>query len=259
MCGHAMVPTARHDKAIRVRRRNMEQALSLEPDIVADRLTKQVAVSATELAQLLFQAAPHVFIPEIAELVASWLRVVPVEMADVTVPRWSSHAADQGGRYTFHPSCTLEPGDESCWISSAPRSSDAPEYLEYVLAGPAAAVRRVDFVSMQIPVLPHGPLSVRCFALETWDDDYDGVSVEVNVGASGDLAADEIGEQPPGFPRPGGWHRDPAHSYETLDVAGLQRYAVVPPIEARAVRLVCLTNAIGSSSDPIGFWCIHFE
>ena len=86
------------------------------------------------------------------------------------------------------------------------------------------------FFGISIPTLPHGPLSVRQFA----------------PGGSRGKGGDSH------------WHREPPHVFETLDEEGLQQFAVVPPIEAGFVRLVCLTNAAGDSRSPLGFWELEF-
>ena len=80
-------------------------------------------------------------------------------------------------------------------------------------------------MGMSIPVLPHGPLSVRQFSLET-------------------AAAAE-----------GPWSRHSDHSYTTLDLPGLQQFGVDPAIEAHFVRLVCTENAVGLARTPtLGLW-----
>jgi len=112
------------------------------------------------------------------------------------------------------------------------------------LAGVAPLTTDVWHLLRSWQVLPLGPLSVRCFHLESSD------SAE------------------------GPWTADERHKYETLDVEGLQECAVSPPIEAQFVRLVCTESAtdhaLGSSFayaysvtqqrsiDPIGFWQISF-
>ena len=71
-----------------------------------------------------------------------------VDMKEVSVPSCSSEAVPHPlSTYTYKAQCTLEPGDKSCWIS---RGGNArPEWIVYCL-GPDT--RRVDFVSMSIPV-----------------------------------------------------------------------------------------------------------
>jgi hypothetical protein len=55
--------------------------------------------------------------------------------------------------------------------------------------------------------------------------------------------------------------------FTTLDVEHLQHFAVYPPLECEAVKLVCIENAAGLEDDggrfgqfaSIGFWEVRFE
>lgn len=109
-------------------------------------------------------------------------------------------------------------------------------------------------MSMSIPVLPHGPLSVRHFVLETSDGGVcAGVDARTGVdaggGGSAQLSTINLDME---------WKRNPGHTFITLDEEGLQQFAVMPPIEAEYVRLVCLRNAADDLDMPIGFWEIAF-
>ena len=52
--------------------------------------------------------------------------------------------------------------------------------------------------------------------------------------------------------------------FSTLDVAHLQHFAVYPPLECEAVKLVCIQNAAGLADErvgqyeSIGFWEVRF-
>eukprot|EP00873_Tetraselmis_striata_P015801 jgi/Tetstr1/436065/TSEL_024942.t1 len=196
--------------------------------------------SAGSVMEVLREVSEETFIPEVMDAVLSFLRIRNVDMAHVLACGVSSEAeAHPLSEYTYKAECTLEPGDASCWISKN-RSSET----EWIVYSMGSEPRRLDYVAMSIPVLPLGPLSVRCFHLESSD------SAE------------------------GPWTADERHKYETLDVEGLQECAVSPPIEAQFVRLVCTESAtdhaLGSSFayaysvtqqrsiDPIGFWQISF-
>jgi hypothetical protein len=71
----------------------------------------------------------------------------------------------------FGPSAvenTLKRGEDDNWWISAPGSCPAgcgSEWAAYELS--AAGVVRVEYLSLTIPPLPHGPLSVRIFHLES--------------------------------------------------------------------------------------------
>mmetsp|Transcript_22765 Transcript_22765/g.63216 ORF Transcript_22765/g.63216 Transcript_22765/m.63216 type:complete len:267 (-) Transcript_22765:1895-2695(-) len=196
----------------------------------------QEGVSACFVSEILTSICPKTFIPEVLNTVFAPLRIQNVDMSEVKVTSVSSEAeAHPHSLYTYKASCTLEPGTDSCWISRT--GHERPEWIVYCLG---EVRRRVDFVSMSIPVMPHGPLSVRHFHLKASDN------------------AD------------GPWVADHRHQFVTLNEEGLQEFAVVPPIEARYLRLVCTENAAEGDSmfthaayathglDPIGFWEIAF-
>lgn len=195
------------------------------------------------LRALLGQACPTTFIPEIVDLVLRYLRVKLACHAQVTVADYSSKApSSPGSTYSFEAACTLEEGVGSCWISDRERQRFAmanalmPEWVVYTLD--AGQRRSVHTLGLSIPVLPHGPLSVREFTLETPVDDRD-------------LRAD-----PKALTK---WQQHEAHAFCTVDEEGLQAFAITPPIEAAFVRLVCRSNAVGRSDHPVGFWEIRFN
>ena len=132
-------------------------------------------------------------------------------------------------------------------------------------------------MSMSIPVLPHGPLSVRCFVLETSDGgshgrNCGGAGIRGGGGGSGVGGGGGGGGGGDGGGGGGGggsaqsstngldmeWKRNPGHTFITLDEEGPQEFAVMPPIEAKYVRLVCLSNAADDPGMPFGFWEIAF-
>jgi len=166
---------------------------------------------------------------DIIEMILTMLQIKQVKCPDeVSVDSFSSHAQQSLlNDYNFKPESTLEPGEESCWISGRHRRDGNPEWITYNLS-PDKTLRRVDYVSMSIPVLPQGPLSVRNFKLEYSEDCINFKS-------------------------------HPDHNYDTLDCNGLQEFAVIPPIEASKIKLVCCTNAALDSQLALGFWQIHFS
>jgi hypothetical protein len=232
------------------------------------------------VSAILVDANADTFIPEIVVLVVRYLKVPRVEHAEVTVVDYSSKATSyEGSSYSFDPKCTLELGTDSCWISGQRSTASEPtadgdsasgatahggsfsgadpggEWLVYSLVGAGAgagehSMRRIYGVAMSIPVLPHGPLSVRHFVLET--------SNGTRSGTDGSGVSDAIASPSSSF-GPFQWERHPQHTFVTLDERGLQQFAVVPPIEAAFVRLVCLSSASSMCPTSIGFWEIRFS
>ena len=103
------------------------------------------------------------------------------------------------------------------------------EHLTFVMApshdSKTLALRRVSMVGIRIPPLPYGPLSVRRF--EIWS----------TANPSSDLMDDSKGIHD--WP---GWKRA-SLELQTLDQAELQWFALDPPVDATALRLVCCSNA----------------
>mmetsp|Transcript_40112 Transcript_40112/g.120051 ORF Transcript_40112/g.120051 Transcript_40112/m.120051 type:complete len:280 (+) Transcript_40112:17-856(+) len=166
-------------------------------------------------------------LPEnVVEAIAEFLRVYRVASDDIRVAGCSSSRGD------FPLQAALNDLENEWWISAAgtmPNGSGS-EYLEFSFS----RRRMVTFVAIKIPSLPHGPLSVRHFhLLARRDDDSTWVA-----------ASEE--------------------TLETLDRNDLQEFALVPPVEARAVRLVCTRNAAAAShpsllrADCIGLFQVAF-
>lgn len=136
---------------------------------------------------------------------------------------------------------TLKWGESHNWWVSAPGSCPGgrgAEWVAYELS--ATGVVRVEYVSLIIPPLPQGPLSVRIFHLEK------------ATQASGP------------------WERC-SPDFHTFDVEGAQEWGLFPPVEARFVRIICKVNAaralveermhalLPSAADCIGFYSIRFS
>eukprot|EP00854_Cymbomonas_tetramitiformis_P027250 gene27250-33556_t len=162
------------------------------------------------------------FIPEVLEKVLAYLKIQNVNSHEVRATSCTSEG-EPAIRYSYKKECSLEAGKSSCWISRDEQGPE-PEHIVYSI-GPCA--RRVDYVSLCIPILPHGPLSVRKFQLEYF------------------IEEDDL------------WIAKGEYVYFTLDQEGLQEFAVIPPIESRFIRLICLENAHGDER-PIGFWYLNF-
>lgn len=151
----------------------------------------------------------------------------------LTIP-WVSSVSIVGcstNRGDFPLSAILDDDDSTWWISeefSMP-SGEGNEWLEFSFG---TTPRRVSFVGMKIPPLPFGPLSVRDFHL-----------LALTESTPTHLAVDqqEGGTWAPASPVP----------LQTLDLANLQEYAIVPPVETTRLRLVCTRNA-AADSDQVG-------
>ena len=99
-------------------------------------------------------------LPEIVREVMDLFRIAKPDMAEVAVLSCSSQNSPSH-MYSFDPKCTLEPGTNSCWISAS-STLESGRFAEWILYSLGPQRRRVDFVRMMIPMLPAGPLSVRC-------------------------------------------------------------------------------------------------
>jgi hypothetical protein len=136
---------------------------------------------------------------------------------DISVTGCSSSRRD------FPLEVVLNDARDEWWIS-APGSTPGgygEEYLEFSMG---SVPHRVQFVSLCIPPLPHGPLSVRAFHV---------------------LAADASGSWVSVSPE-----------FLTLDRADLQEFALVPPVDTTAIRIVCTRNAAAGGNPIFGTDCI---
>ena len=126
----------------------------------------------------------------------------------------------------------LDPSDSNWWIS-APGSMPGGVGKESITFSLDAGTEMrivtpvvIDRVTMRIPPLPSGPLSVRVFHLEVFTGPHD------LVGETWARA----------FTNPQMWARA-SRDFTSRDVGGDQAFAVYPPVEAAFVRVVCTRNA----------------
>jgi len=167
-------------------------------------------------------------LPEnVAEQAMSHLRIRSVASSDISVSGYSSKRND------FPISAVLNSREDEWWVSASGLGSrtgtmgisgagQGCEYLEFSF-GPVA--RRISFLAMKIPPLPHGPLSVREFHLLALDDD-------------------------------GAWCPASPNPLITLDRGDLQEFALVPPVETVGMKLVCTRNAAADSENGMSIDCI---
>eukprot|EP00928_Gymnodinium_smaydae_P058017 TRINITY_DN41220_c0_g1_i1.p1 TRINITY_DN41220_c0_g1~~TRINITY_DN41220_c0_g1_i1.p1 ORF type:complete len:325 (-),score=26.79 TRINITY_DN41220_c0_g1_i1:215-1081(-) len=160
----------------------------------------------------------------LANQVVDFLQIQRVHANDVSMSGCSSRRGD------FPISVALNAHEDEWWISDSGTMPGGvgEEYLEISL-GPVP--RRVSFVGMKIPPLPGGPLSVREFHILAWRG--------------------EKGLQPND---PAGWQVVSAKPLRTLDRGDLQEFALVPPCETKALRVVCTQNA-AADDGLVGFGC----
>jgi hypothetical protein len=197
---------------------------------------------------------PRNLTPELMRRVMSFLLVRAVVHGDVSVVGCSSH----DGR---HPLSSCLSPDEDTWWISAPRTMNqgrGREHVDFWLCrqGSNESVRRLSSISIKIPPLPRGPLSVRDFELrlrvERRSDGDDGTT-SFFLYQSLALSSNSVRNEP-------GW----------------QRFRLIEPIDANVVRLVCLNNQMSrfigggdasetllptvvSPFDQVGFFSIRFE
>lgn len=187
---------------------------------------------------------PHIVARHIVEyLCIDWVRE-----SEVRVVNCSSTAEN------FPISEVLTPATNTWWISEAipfppgATSAGSPtwEYLDFEFG---AVPRRVSFIGVKIPPLSIGPLSVRRFHLLARRNDAavaattgGGGRGTTTVQGGGDTRAaaagdDDDDDDDGSWVEVGSWHM------QTLNLAELQEFAIVPAMETRAVRLVATMNA----------------
>jgi hypothetical protein len=151
---------------------------------------------------------------DVADRIANYLSVLVLDPSEVRVSGWSSSRGD------YPVNVVLNAKEDEWWISASNSMRDGigEEYLEFSLGG----FRRVSYVALKIPPLPYGPLSVRMFHVLALRQDEPKKPSE----AQRDIWV-------PASPNP----------LQTLDQAGLQEFALVPPVDTTSLRLVFTVNA----------------
>jgi hypothetical protein len=191
---------------------------------------------------------------ELIHKIARYFVVIPVQHKQVTAVRASSTV----GRFPL--GAVLEDDDSTWWISamgSMPQGKGS-EYMEFQLS---PVVRRLSAVSIKIPPLPVGPLSVRTFRIAIPDSTSSAVSSHLQPSTTS-------------------W----IHATDELTVenkTGYQRFELALGIDARSIRIVCTMNQISrflgqnneaaedennnnnnngvNQFDAVGFYSIKFE
>ena len=163
---------------------------------------------------------------ELVDAIVGCLEVRPVSRVRVIALAASSIAANASIAHA------LDPSDSNWWIS-APGSMPGGVGKESITFSLDAGTEMrivtpvvIDRITMRIPPLPSGPLSVRVFHLEVFTGPHD------LVGETWARA----------FTNPQMWARA-SRDFTSRDVGGDQAFAVYPPVEAAFVRVVCTRNA----------------
>lgn len=193
-------------------------------------LTVLGSVGASMARRLLVDPHGWGLLPEAAERVVGFLRIDPARSSDVVVAGASSHRGD------FPLTAALD-ANESTWWISAPGSfanGRGREWLEFHFG---KVVRRVSFIGMKIPPMPSGPLSVREFQV---------LALRQGLEPSNDPVEENGAEDGPASWLPA------SPVLRTLNVAQMQEFALVPPVETRAIRLVFTTNAVAGTPGAAG-------
>eukprot|EP00186_Timspurckia_oligopyrenoides_P004459 CAMPEP_0182442100 /NCGR_PEP_ID=MMETSP1172-20130603/1065_1 /TAXON_ID=708627 /ORGANISM="Timspurckia oligopyrenoides, Strain CCMP3278" /LENGTH=305 /DNA_ID=CAMNT_0024636799 /DNA_START=63 /DNA_END=977 /DNA_ORIENTATION=+ len=170
------------------------------------------------------------------------LEILQFDMNEVTAVLCSSQA-NPSPFYSFSMHNTLERNTFDCWISQ-PRSDFGmdfmevdenqsehhPEWIMYRMVSESNARLQkkvaIHSVTICIPPLPHGPLSVRKFYLEVVD--YNSATeISTNIRSN---------------------------EFTTLDSMHEQSFAISPPLEATYLKVVFTQNARNRPEDPVGFW-----
>jgi len=155
---------------------------------------------------------------DVADRITRSLSLHVVSENDVSVCGCSSSRGD------FPISVALNSREDEWWISKSGPMTDGKfeEYLEFSFNG----MRRVSYVALKIPPLPHGPLSVRNFHI---------------LALGPGVVAQEASQS--------AWVAASPNPLQTLDRADLQEFALVPPCDTEKIRLVCTVNAAAAGCD----------
>ena len=151
---------------------------------------------------------------ELIHNIGRYFVVNPVQHNQVTA---AAAASSTVGRFPL--AAALEDNDATWWISamgSMPQGKGT-EYMEFQLS---PVVTRLSAVSIKIPPLPLGPLSVRTFRIAIPDD---SVSSQMTPTTTWINATDELTVE---------------------NKTGYQRFELSLGIDARSIRIVCTTNQI---------------
>jgi hypothetical protein len=147
--------------------------------------------------------------PDLAKQVLQFLVIQRVDSDMVEVVGCSSHDK-------VHPLAACLSDDETTWWISGENTMPRGRGFEYVELSVGPKLRRLTAVSLKIPPLPQGPLSVREFRIESPMETIDGETEWIAVS--------------------------PVFTVDNR--TGFQRFLLPNPADVETVRLVCLSNQI---------------
>jgi hypothetical protein len=183
----------------------------------------------------------HVLPPELATQVLQFLIIQRVDPDLVEAVCCSSHDK-------VHPLSAVLSDEENSWWISGRRSMPMGRGREYIQLQVGPCLRRLTAVSIKIPPLPQGPLSVRQFRIESLET----ITTSIRV------------------PRETTQMWNTVSQVFTVDNrTGFQRFVLTNPVDVRTVRIMCLSNQIASfieagndmasQFDCVGFFSLRLE
>jgi len=159
---------------------------------------------------------PQIHLPEdTVEYIGSFLTIQRIQPKELSVVKASSDRGD------YPLSDVLKDNSTSWWISaegSMPQGRGIV-YLQFQVA-PDLQLRRVSSVSIRIPPLPYGPLSLLEFRIDH--------SPEKDKWIKGNI------------------------TMKLKSVSGMQHFELIPT-DTREIRLVCLSNMVSGMRSGLGF------
>ena len=182
----------------------------------------------------------HCLPAELCERIAEYFEIQFVDMEHVVATGCSSQQLNADGKPLIPLSACLTEDENTFWISGEGLDVRS-QYVEFSVTGPGSTVCRLRAVSIKIPPLPHGPLSVRDFIVQAGDettatdDDWESLTPVLTAA----------------------------------NRTGWQRF-VLESVDVRYVRILCLTNQLGAfgasigdaalrRNEKVGFYSIKFE
>jgi hypothetical protein len=168
---------------------------------------------------------------ELCERVAQCLTVERVSMDHAVAVSCSSHAksTQQDAPPLSLSDCCLSE-DETTWWISEEGLNVRPQFVHIGLVGPGQSACRLQAVSIKIPPLPQGPMSVREFALQSYIGKATGFSVtETQEEALANFQAHR-------------WQDLSRTPFTVANQTGFQRFELDEPADVSSVRVLCLSN-----------------
>ena len=185
----------------------------------------------------------HKLPSDLVQKICQYFFVPPVVHRQVSV----HHVSSTSGQHP--PEEVLNDSESTWWMSgenSMPRGRGA-EFIEFNISG-NGTVRRLSTVSLKIPPLPAGPLSVRSFRIEV------ATGFTPTTGAKEGPSQDDLK-----------WTKLD-QEFEVKNRTGFQDFVLNKAVDASRVRVVCLENQVQTlvrrnnyePADLQGFECVGY-